>query len=321
VIGLARLAFRLGRFELLAATMLLGVLAGGQLLLRAQLDGIAVPDDCWALWFSGGGGERCDRTITAWFEIENRAGVVLGLMGVAPFAAGVVLGVPLIGRELELGTAPMAWSVAPSRRRWLVARLAPFVLYALIAGGLVAVAAEILWLGREPALPRLRWSDASLHGPPVVARGLAALAVAALAGVVIGRTLPAAILASGIAVALVAGQSIVMQTWLDAEASRHVVRLEPGIDADALFHGGTNVSRGYLGPDGAFLDQIAATVFAPAGTSDPYLWVDQNLPHAVRGVPADRYPAWMLVETLGYSLVAVTAIGATFPVVARRRPH
>jgi hypothetical protein len=325
LIWLARLALRLSRFELIAATMMVAVLATLAILIRAELDGTAVTDACWDEWqflFSGVSA-ACEGPLNAYFEVEQRASTLMQWMTVVPFAAGVVLGVPLVGRELELGTAAMAWSVAPSRHRWLLARLAPFLVYTLVVIGLLALAADILWLGRELYLPRVRFGDASLHGPPVVARSLATLGIGALTGAVIGRTLPAAILAVGLAFALLLIGQFSFVTWLDAEAARNVIVLEESFtqDPDDLFLGGAAIQRGWADPAGAFLDDTAAAALAPANSADPMAWVGEHLRRAVRGVPAERYPAWVTLETLGLLAVAVGAIASLFPVVARRRPH
>ena len=51
----------------------------------------------------------------------------MGLLIFLSFAAGLFLGVPVVARELERGTARLAWSLAPSRMRWYLARLLPLL--------------------------------------------------------------------------------------------------------------------------------------------------------------------------------------------------
>ena len=42
-----------------------------------------------------------------------------------PFAVGLFLGVPVVAREVEGRTAPIAWTLSRSRLRWLLQRVIP----------------------------------------------------------------------------------------------------------------------------------------------------------------------------------------------------
>ncbi|MEY9992440.1 hypothetical protein ABIE67_004472 [Streptomyces sp. V4I8] len=117
---------------------------------------------------------------------------------VAAWAGGA-----LIGRELESGTAQLAWAQSVTPARWLAAKLAvPAVLLASGTGALVLVN---LW-ARGDDNPNLvgdwYYSDVFIGtGPAAVAYALAGLALGALAGLVCRRALPAA--GVGFAAALV----------------------------------------------------------------------------------------------------------------------
>ena len=54
-----------------------------------------------------------------------------------PGLLGVVVGAPLLGRELERGTWRLAWSQTVPRTRWLATKLG------LVTGGLVVFGAAI----------------------------------------------------------------------------------------------------------------------------------------------------------------------------------
>ncbi|QFR02722.1 ABC transporter permease [Streptomyces phaeolivaceus] len=124
--------------------------------------------------------------------------------GVAAWA-----GAALIGRELERGTAQLAWTQSVTPTRWLTAKLAlPAV--ALVLGTTVLVllyrsawAADRSILGDEWYYP-----DPMVNrGPLLVAYALCALAVGALAGLALKRALPA------LAVSL--GFMVWFHLWLD----------------------------------------------------------------------------------------------------------
>ena len=113
----------------------------------------------------------------------------------AAFAAGA-----LIGRELENGTAQLAWTQSVSPTRWLAAKLAvPAVL--LVAGGTVFVLVFRWAWAADRDLMGDDWTFNDVfaaRGPALVAYGRCALAVGALAGVVLRRPLPALGISCGV---------------------------------------------------------------------------------------------------------------------------
>ncbi|MGW6258172.1 hypothetical protein [Streptomyces sp. NPDC055085] len=113
-------------------------------------------------------------------------------------------GAALIGRELESGTAQLAWTQSVSPVRWLAAKLAvPAVL--LTAGTTAAVLLHV-WVRRDGNGNLLgAWYDSDIYlsiGPTAVAYALAGLALGALAGLVLRKALPAAGAAFAVTLAL-----------------------------------------------------------------------------------------------------------------------
>ncbi|MFF0780622.1 hypothetical protein [Streptomyces sp. NPDC003720] len=109
-------------------------------------------------------------------------------LAVAAFAGGA-----LIGRELESGTARLAWTQGVTPTRWLTAKLALPAL-AVTAGGTVLVLVYRWGWGAHRSLMGDRWSTGDVfvaRGPLTVAYGLCALAVGALAALLLRRTLAA----------------------------------------------------------------------------------------------------------------------------------
>jgi hypothetical protein len=126
------------------------------------------------------------------------------LITLASFAVALFAGGPLIARELESGTARLAWTQGVSPARWLAAKLA-------VPGALVALGTGVLVV-----LYRKLWSDhanlliagidpRSLYfslGPATVAAPLLGLALGVLLGLLTRRVL-AALASSGFAYFLV----------------------------------------------------------------------------------------------------------------------
>ncbi|WP_405584840.1 hypothetical protein [Streptomyces sp. NBC_01092] len=138
-----------------------------------------------------------DDVYAGWIELATSA-LTYAILPVAAWA-----GAALIGRELENGTAWLAWTQSVTPARWLAAKLAvPAVLLATGTGTIVLLNN---W-ARGDSTPDLvgdwYYTDVFVGtGPAAVAYVLAGLALGALAGLVWRRALPAA--AMGFAASLV----------------------------------------------------------------------------------------------------------------------
>jgi hypothetical protein len=328
VITQFRIALRLQRFEVLAAILAAGVLAASALIVRARLDAVGVPASCWDLWFQNVFDTpippACQDVAGQFLSInENEGGKVMASMALLPLALGVFLGVPLVAREIEGGTAPTVWTLAASRARWFAGRLVPILVVVVAIMAVLAVASDVLWSGREPWAPVPRFGDAGLHGPIVFGKGLAAFGVAVLLGALFGRVLPSVIVGALLAVLLSVGWGALYQAWFDAEAPHHRLAINDQHESqntDGLFPGGGFTMTVVQLPDGRFVQPWEAENLAPAGTEDTYTWVFETYPAFIQGVPADQYGAWSVTETGAFSLIGIGALLLAFPVVARRRP-
>jgi len=114
---------------------------------------------------------------------------------ILPGLIGVLVGAPLIARELEYGTWRLAWSQTVPRTRWLAVKLA------LVTGGLVvlgaAMTAVITWY-RAPMdrlTGHLQHFVYDFEGLVLTAYILCAFGFAVLAGLLLRRSIPAMIAA------------------------------------------------------------------------------------------------------------------------------
>ncbi|MFD1273203.1 hypothetical protein ACFQ51_19945 [Streptomyces kaempferi] len=102
-------------------------------------------------------------------------------------------GASLVARELESGTAQLAWTQSVSPVRWLTAKLAVPALALTLGGAVLVPLFRWVWSNNPDRLDD-GWSGFSTFvalGPATVAYALCALAVGALAGLLLGRALPA----------------------------------------------------------------------------------------------------------------------------------
>lgn len=326
MIAQARVAFRLQRFEIVALTVTVAVVVISALIVRGRLDAAAVSPECWLAWFGSAGpgsAEACEDPVVRFLTIdEAEASKIMAAMAILPLALGLFFGVPLIAREIEGGTAPTVWYLAASRSRWLLGRILPVAVITLLLGVALVVASEVLWAGREPWSPAIRFGDVGMHGPVVAAKGLAAFGLAVLAGAVVGRLLPAVIIGTALCLVLYLGGEMARGLWLQGEAMRHVKVVDPATQGSQTndYPGGTEFSQWWQTPEGELLDDQQARDRVPEGVRQ-YEWLEGNFAIVMAGVPGFMYPEWARLETAGFGLVGLGALIVTFPIVGRRRPR
>ncbi len=131
-------------------------------------------------------------------DYYSGAQTIVGALQVLPVLAGVLIGAPMVARELESGTFRLSWTQGCGRTRWLIARL---VLVAVVlAAAAAAVSALFSWyyhpllqLGQDSPLSPLVFD---LRGVAFAGWTLAAFAIGVFAGALIRRTIPAIVAAT-----------------------------------------------------------------------------------------------------------------------------
>ena len=307
----ARLTFRLSRFELLAFGGFVALFMVATILTAARIDAVRPPLECLTNFDAPPIG--CDLKSNAWYQAQNGvAGLSMGVLIFLSFAAGLFLGVPVVARELERGTARLAWSLAPSRMRWFLARLLPILVVLAVLTYLAGVAAErfVAATTIETDLGN-SFTNFGFRGLLIASRAVFLFAVGVAVGSIVGRALPAIILAAVIATIGLAGGERVHQMILASEAV--AIPMDPNNNNPR--QGDLYIDQKFVLPDGSLVD------YGYFGGADPY---DQNgnpkFPIVMLVVPGERYRFVETREALalaGGSLVALVLAGF---VVSRRRP-
>jgi len=315
----ARIVLKHHRFEVGAAAILGLLAAAAAIVISYRLTAIGVPVGCFEQWLNGGGAEGagdCAGPVQAFAQInEDEAGKLLAFMAVLPFIVGLLAGVSIVGRELEARTAQLGWALTPSRHRWLARQVAPILLVIIVVIALAAAAASVLEATREPWY-HSTFGDLSLHGWPVIGRAVAAFSIGLLVGAVIGRSLPALIVAAVLCVGLLLLEGMAVEGW-------HQANYEV-IDSTAANNGtfdGIYGASGWRTPDGQSIGDEAAFQQVPTGTGDPNQWlIDHGYTMLTLGIPATKAGELAALETAGFLAVALVVGLAAIPVVDRRRP-
>jgi hypothetical protein len=249
--------------------------------------------------------------------------VVIAL-GVLPALAGVFLGAPLLGRDLEQGTYRLVWTQGTTRGRWLAAKLvlslavvvpAAALLGALTAA-LVTVPQETLPSGATlDAVPIWNYFDVS--GPALAGYVVFAFALGVAAGTIVGRAYPAMALTlalyTGVRIFVVA---LVRPNYLPP--LRMQVDLFRAFPRPAGPHDPLYLYSVYQTTSGQRLsDQQVIRMLGSQG--------DQPASLAVHGIvswayyqPGDRWWAFQSIEAAIFAGLAALLVGLTIYWVSRR---
>ncbi|MEV6318560.1 hypothetical protein [Streptomyces sp. NPDC051776] len=132
-------------------------------------------------------------------RVNNLMNLIGEVITYLPCAVAAWAGAALIGRELETGTARLAWTQSLSPTRWLAAKLA--VPAAVLAAGTAVLVLVFNWVwtaDNDLLVTAWYWDRVFIpRGPVAVSLVLCGLAAGALAGLMLRRTLPALGVAGG----------------------------------------------------------------------------------------------------------------------------
>ncbi|MEV5607775.1 hypothetical protein [Streptomyces sp. NPDC052225] len=164
----------------------------------------------------------------------------------APYIAAVFMGGSCVGRELERGTAQLAWTQSRTPTRWLATTLAVPAAWFLI--GLVPLVAlhHLVWAS-GPLPHAYPWYDPDIFaggGAVPFARVLLGLAAGALGGLLCRKALPGALLgALAPLVADMLGRRYRPSLW-PTVTDTGLSALRPPAGAQVLIHGAVPRSTG-----------------------------------------------------------------------------
>ena len=208
-----------------------------------------------------------------------------GIILRAPAVIGLFWGAPLIARELETGTAALAWNQSLTRTRWLAVKLA-------IAGLTAMAVTEALSLmqtwwavpisqaaadGSGAGVAQSRFSQLNFSTDGITPIGYAAFAftLGVTAGALIRRTIPA----MAVTLAIFAALQVAMPLWIRPN-------LAPADHVAIPVSGQGNFSPAQSGPGGSTF-----TLFAVNIPGQPGAWLLSSGPVNAAGQPVSTTPA------------------------------
>lgn len=249
------------------------------------------------------------------------ATILGGLATAAPLVAsaigafgGLLLGVAVVGREVERGTAALAWPLARSRRRWLATRFAVIGTILMLAAAAPAMLGDLLIPIVRPDLSaNSAFYMFETRGLLPIGRDLAAFAVAVLAGAAFGRVLPGLLLGLVLIAFGYGAQAMVNGAWRTHDA---VVMSNGYNDMDLALDSRLRDRSGeVLTWNEAYERDQSSDGSVPEG------WPDSTYEQVTIGLPGARRPDIDSREAAMYGGAAILLIVASAAIVDRRRPY
>jgi hypothetical protein len=316
------LSIRLNRWEVLASVAGTALLAAAMLWFTWQLRTLAATEPICldpSTYV-----EACEQSPQPFYELSSRAELLSYLGWAAPFGMGLVLGVPLVSREIEQRTAGMAWALSRSRTSWLMRRVAfaALVLVSLLLA--LAIASEVLAAAQMPTHHLDRdFSWYGRRGGLIIVRGLAALGVGVLLGAVLGRVLPALLLAAFASALIFTVISLGMDRWIETDAVVQAFGDQAGgryLGQRVELLSGELVDYGELTRRGISVeaeDEEYRLFARPEDIGHPERMIGRS---RVLIVPGRLYPQIVLRESVLVGATGLLLGLASVAVVAQRRP-
>lgn len=302
-----RLTFRMHRFELIAISVFGLLLVVAAFWVAGRLDAIGYG----RCELSERPPMTCEALGRQFYDIQsNEASPIFAFIAILPYAAGLFLGGPIVAREIERGTTRLAWSLAPSRLRWYLSRIAPILVVIVVITYAAGVAADRLIAARSPGLDLPNAFDS--YGSRGVLLALTALVMTAGAigvGAVIGRVLPTIIIALVLGYLGLTGVAKLHERFTANEAAI--------VDEDQVGRGDRYIDQFFRLPDGRIVGWNELAEIDPKsmdGEQEP------QYPIVALVIPGDRYREVETREAILLGGIAVVMLAGTALIVQRRRP-
>lgn len=317
VLSWARLSFRLQRLEILLLTAAVLVASGLMAWFAFQLDGLAAAyPDCD--FFDPA--VSCQAASESFKSPFGLGELIISSTSLVSVGVGLLLGVPLVAREVEQGTAQLAWTIGRSRVRWLIGRVAFATLVGVFLLGMLAVMTDVLAAAMRPEIDTSQafWFYGG-RGPLVVGRGMLGLGAGVLIGALLGKQLPALLLAVLAVGGLFLASNVAFRSWYETEA---VVASTNEFVGEPM-----GLSSGVELPSGERVPFSA--VGAEWGDENGALYANEADFQARRNaighkyqliIPGERYTEIVVRETVILAGAGALLIGAAAAVTQRRRP-
>jgi hypothetical protein len=302
VIGRAmRLTYRINRFEIVAMTVFAVLLVLVSFVVAWVLSAVLPTTNC----VPSPTGQYIGGCAVLAF-VATLSGPAGTLSVLFPGIAGLILGTPVISREVERGTTSLAWSLGPSRWTWFLQRVIPMAIVAFVLALCVGWAVETVLHAMSPEVD-LGASFSGFRGRGVLL-GTEALVFFSV-GALLGRSVPTLLLALILGVGVLVAVGNVHRSVLVGEAE---LREQSGFteqNVDLYLDSRFRLPDGRLGTYEELIAVNPGAFEMEAPPSTVFLLI-----------PGTRYRSVEAREALGELAIAAVFLVLAAVIVSRRRP-
>jgi hypothetical protein len=265
----------------------------------------------------------CNTFIRTFQEQYGALSSAVPWLNFAPALVAMLVGAPLVARELEHGTHRLVWTQSVTRGRWLTVKLALVIGGCLVVAGLLT-ALIVWWRGPFDALHGRLSQDAFDQEGIVPLAYMAFVVVLAVAsGALLRRGIPA----MALTLALFLAVRLPIDSFLRAHYQPPIT-----VTFDVLANSPASVGSGAWIIDGGFVDAAghhlsSDQVFSQCLPANPVVGDklsifqcihDHGISNYITYQPADRFWTFQAIETALYAAVALGLLGLTVYWVRRR---
>jgi hypothetical protein len=265
---------------------------------------------------------NCGMTVEVFTQRVSPLVAAVVWLNAIPALLGILVGAPLVARELEQGTHRLVWLQSITRLRWVAMKLALIVGAALLATGLLTVAL-VWWFGPLHAFGGFYFPlTFDFDGSVPLAYAAFALALGVAAGTVLRSSVPAMAVALAGFVAL----RLPIELWARPHYLPPITLTgDPG-QVDALVPKADWVlSNGWVNLHGhpVHLSEVYETC-APAQAHVDFQGAFTACTHAhgwqmyITYQPASRFVLFAQIETAIFAVLALALVALTIWWVRRR---
>jgi len=309
-----RLTFRMHRFEVGAIVILATLLVLGSIIVSWALANVGLSPDCQRALETGDLPDSCVVAFETFTKIASLASPISLLTTLFPIIAGLLIGGPIMAREIERGTTSLAWSLSPSRLRWFLHRVVPMALLLVAVSFAVGAAADHL---RHALSPEADLSASfigfRMRGVLLATQAFLLASTAVAVGALFGRAVPTFLLSLILGMLTIVAVGLVHRQLMLPEA---VIQRQVG---DNYFISSADLyldSRFEL-PDGRLMTAEEVLQFDPQAFEGEF---GQKYPNVGLIIPGERYRVVEAREAAIELVIGLVFLASGAFVVTRRRP-
>ena len=311
---IVRLTFRMHRFEVGAIVILAALLILGSIIVSWALANVGLSPECQRLAETGELPDSCVVAFETFNKIASLASPISLLTTLFPIIAGLLIGGPIMAREIERGTTSLAWSLSPSRLRWFLHRVVPMALLLVAVSFAVGAAADHLTHALSPQADlSASFVGFRFRGVLLATQAFLLASTAVAVGALFGRAVPTFLLSLILGMLTIVAVGLIHRQLLLAEVA---IQRQVG-DNFFISNADLYIDSRFELPDGRLMTAEDVFIFDPQAFEGEF---GQKYPNVSLIIPGERYRVVEAREAAIEVVIGLVFLAGGALVVTRRRP-